>query len=131
VVDEAGHEPDPPQGQDDGLERPGPDDHRPQEWSRTHDSARLVSRQGRQLADRGRSERGGAESSLVHNIAAHPDKVQIEMPGRKVPVIAEQLHGTAREEAWRQITAAAPRFGKYQQKTDRELPIIRLMPRPG
>jgi F420H(2)-dependent quinone reductase len=46
-------------------------------------------------------------------------------------VIAEQLHGTERDEAWRQITAASPRFAKYQKKTDRELPIIRLTPRPG
>jgi deazaflavin-dependent oxidoreductase (nitroreductase family) len=41
-----------------------------------------------------------------YNIAAHPDKVQIELDGRKVPVIAEQLHGTERDEAWRQVTAA-------------------------
>jgi deazaflavin-dependent oxidoreductase (nitroreductase family) len=131
VVDEAGHEPDPPKGQDDGLERPGPHDHRPQKWGRTRGSTWLVSRQGRQLADRGRSERGARNPAWYYNIAAHPDKVQIETPGRKVPVIAEQLHGTEREEAWRQITAAAPRFAKYQQKTDRELPIIRLMPGPG
>jgi len=28
-----------------------------------------------------------------------------------------------------QITTAAPRFAKYQTKTDRELPVIRLVPR--
>ena len=39
---------------------------------------------------------------------------------------AEQLHGTERAQAWQQILTAAPRFAKYQQKTDRELPIIRL-----
>ncbi len=66
-----------------------------------------------------------------YNIAAHPDKVQIELEGRKIPVTAEQLHGTEREEAWRQITAAAPRFAGYQRKTDRELPVIRLVPRSG
>lgn len=44
---------------------------------------------------------------------------------------AEQLHGADREEAWRQITAAAPRFARYQQETDRELPVIRLAPRSG
>ena len=57
--------------------------------------------------------------------------VQIETADGKVAVIPEQLHGTEREEAWRQITAAAPRFAKYQKKTDRELPIIRLAPRSG
>jgi F420H(2)-dependent quinone reductase len=46
-------------------------------------------------------------------------------------VTAEQLRGVEREEAWRQITAAVPRFAAYQQATDRELPIIRLVPRPS
>jgi deazaflavin-dependent oxidoreductase (nitroreductase family) len=63
-----------------------------------------------------------------YNIAAHPDQVQIEVEGRKVAVTAEQLHGTEREQAWQQITTAAPRFTKYQVKTDREIPIIRLVP---
>jgi len=64
-----------------------------------------------------------------YNLAAHPDQVQIEVEGQKVPVTAEQLHGTERAQAWQQIVTAAPRFAKYQQKTDRELPIIRLTPR--
>jgi deazaflavin-dependent oxidoreductase (nitroreductase family) len=59
------------------------------------------------------------------------DKVQIEMAGSKIVVTAEQLHGAERDEAWQQITAAVPRFAKYQQKTDRELPVIRLVPRSG
>ncbi len=62
-----------------------------------------------------------------YNIAAHPDKVQIEMADRKIAVTAEQLHGAERDEAWQQITTTAPRFAKYQQKTDRELPVIRLI----
>ena len=53
------------------------------------------------------------------------------MARRKIAVTAEQLHGDEREEAWQQITAAVPRFAKYQQKTDRELPVIRLIPRSG
>jgi deazaflavin-dependent oxidoreductase (nitroreductase family) len=64
-----------------------------------------------------------------YNIAAHPDQVQIEVDGRKVAVTAEQLHGAERAEAWQQITTTAPRFTRYQQKTDRELPVIRLVPR--
>ncbi len=66
-----------------------------------------------------------------YNIAAHPDEVQIEVEGREVAVTAGQLHGAERAEAWQQITAAAPRFARFQQKTDRELPVIRLMPRSG
>lgn len=66
-----------------------------------------------------------------YNIAAHPDKVQIETAGRTIAVTAEQLHGAARDEAWKQITTSAERFAQYQRKTDRELPIIRLTPRSG
>jgi deazaflavin-dependent oxidoreductase (nitroreductase family) len=66
-----------------------------------------------------------------YNIAAHPDKVQIELDGRKIPVVAEQLHGAERDLAWQQITAAAPRFAQYEQKTDRKLPVIRLVPLSG
>jgi deazaflavin-dependent oxidoreductase (nitroreductase family) len=66
-----------------------------------------------------------------HNIAAHPDRVRIEVDGRGIAVTAEQLHGAERARAWQQIAAAAPRFAQYQRKTDRELPVIRLVPRPG
>ena len=66
-----------------------------------------------------------------YNIAAHPDQVQIEIQGRKVAVTAEQIHGDERAEAWERIIAAAPRFAGYQQKTDRELPVIRLVARSG
>ena len=64
-----------------------------------------------------------------YNLAAHPDQVQIEVGGQKIPVTAEQLHGPDREQAWQQIVAAVPRFAGYQQKTDREIPVIRLTPR--
>lgn len=72
-----------------------------------------------------------ANPAYYYNIAAHPDDVHIEMAGRKTPMTAEQLHGTERDEAWRRITAASRRFAKYQEKTDRELPVIRLTPRGG
>ncbi len=65
-----------------------------------------------------------------YNLAAHPDQAWAEIAGRRIPVIADQLHGAEREEAWRQITAAASRFLDYQKATDRELPVIRLTARP-
>ncbi len=76
---------------------------------------------------------GGAarNPAWYYNLAAHPDMVRVEVPGRKVAVTAQELHGSERAEAWRQITAAAPRFAEYQTKTDRELPVIRLVPRSG
>ena len=64
-----------------------------------------------------------------HNLAAAPDKARIEVNGATIPVSAEQLHGTEREAAWQMLTAAIPRFGRYEEKTDREIPVIRLTPR--
>ena len=62
-----------------------------------------------------------------HNIAAHPGRVKIELGGRTIPVTATQLHGAEREQAWRQITAAAPRFAAYQRKWMRRIPGIELV----
>jgi deazaflavin-dependent oxidoreductase (nitroreductase family) len=74
---------------------------------------------------------GPRNPAWYHNIAAHPDKVQIELRDRKIRVTAEQLHGSERAQAWQQIAAATPRFAQYQDKTDRELPVIRLVPQSG
>jgi len=63
-----------------------------------------------------------------YNLAAKPD-VTVDVQGRRIAVTASQLAGTEREAAWKQITAAADRFAGYQQKTDRELPVLRLSPR--
>lgn len=64
-----------------------------------------------------------------HNLAAAPDKARIEVDGATIPVSAEQLHDAEREAAWQTLTAGIPRFGRYAEKTDREIPVIRLTPR--
>jgi deazaflavin-dependent oxidoreductase (nitroreductase family) len=69
-----------------------------------------------------------ANPAWYHNLAAHPDQVTVEVAGRRASVTAEELHGTERDEAWKQIIAESPRFAEYEVKTDREIPIIRLAP---
>lgn len=66
-----------------------------------------------------------------HNIAAHPDQVEIEVGGRKVKVTPVQLSGAERDAAWQRITKAQPRYAGYETKTDREIPVIRLTPSPA
>ncbi len=63
------------------------------------------------------------------NLAANPDRVTVELAGRKVAVTAEELHGAEREQAWQQITTDAPGFRKYETATDREIPVIQLTPK--
>jgi deazaflavin-dependent oxidoreductase (nitroreductase family) len=72
---------------------------------------------------------GSGNPDWYYNLAANPDRVRIDVNGETVDVRAEQLHGTDRADAWQQIVATAPRFAGYQEKTDRELPVIRLVTR--
>jgi deazaflavin-dependent oxidoreductase (nitroreductase family) len=62
-----------------------------------------------------------------HNIAAHPEEVWIEVGDRSLRVAPEQLEGERREQEWDRFVAAYPRYTKYQKRTDRELPVIRLV----
>jgi hypothetical protein len=55
--------------------------------------------------------------------------VSIDVDRKNITVRPEQLHGEERERAWASITAAAPQFARYETKTDRVIPIIRLTPR--
>jgi deazaflavin-dependent oxidoreductase (nitroreductase family) len=73
---------------------------------------------------------GGAarHPAWYHNIAAQPDQVWIEVGGRHLRVVPEQLNGQRRDQAWQRITASQPRYAGYQEKTDRVLPVIRLTP---
>jgi deazaflavin-dependent oxidoreductase (nitroreductase family) len=71
---------------------------------------------------------GGATTNPAwyHNVAAHPDQVQVEVGGKAFPVTATQLDGPERDAAWQRIIAAQPRYAGYEKKTDRLIPIIRL-----
>jgi len=74
---------------------------------------------------------GGAAQhpAWYHNLAAHPDQVWVEVGGTKRQVTVEQLSGDERSKVWQQVVVAqVPRFGGYPQKTDREIPVLRLTP---
>lgn len=73
---------------------------------------------------------GHGQPDWYLNLMAHPDQASIELPGRDpMPVAPHRLEGAEREPAWRRVTEAQPRYEKYQRKSDREYPVIRLAPR--
>ncbi len=73
---------------------------------------------------------GSRNPDWFDNLMAHPDRASIELPGREpVPVTPHRLDGAERERAWQVIATAQPRIAKYQSKSDREYPVIRLTPR--
>lgn len=75
---------------------------------------------------------GGAarHPAWFFNMAKHPDDIWLEVGKERFKVRAESLEGSERAEALAGIAAIAPRYGTYQQKTDREIPIVRLTRQP-
>jgi deazaflavin-dependent oxidoreductase (nitroreductase family) len=64
------------------------------------------------------------------NMAKHPDDIWLEVGTERFKVRGESLEGPERAEALARIATIAPRYGKYQEKTDREIPIVRLTREP-
>jgi deazaflavin-dependent oxidoreductase (nitroreductase family) len=75
-----------------------------------------------------------AGGALTHpawyvNLARRPADVSIDVAGASVAVEPRSLEGAERDRAWKRIVALAPGYGKYEQQTDREIPVVRLTPR--
>jgi deazaflavin-dependent oxidoreductase (nitroreductase family) len=77
------------------------------------------------------ASRGGTADhpSWYYNLAKHPDRVDVEVKGRKTAAVPQTLAGDERAAAWERITREQPRFAGYQEKTDREIPVVRLTAR--
>ena len=72
---------------------------------------------------------GGAANhpNWFYNLARNPDKVWIEVKGRSIKVRPQTVEGQERADAWQRIVEAYKGYGAYQQKTDRTIPVIRLI----
>jgi deazaflavin-dependent oxidoreductase (nitroreductase family) len=71
---------------------------------------------------------GGAarNPAWLYNLA-HDPRATIEFgDGRRVAVTAESLEGGELEAAWARIAHEAPEYTKYESKTDRPIPVLRL-----
>ena len=64
----------------------------------------------------------------IYNIAKHPDQVSVQIGSQKIRVRPETLKGEERAEMWRRIVQVAPSYKSYESKTDREIPLVRLVP---
>ena len=61
-----------------------------------------------------------------NNMVKHPEDLTLEVGSRKMKVSGESLQGREREDAFARVVAKSARFGGYQKKTDREIPVVRL-----
>lgn len=62
------------------------------------------------------------------NLVANPDVV-VERGSEKYAAKAVLTKGAERQTTFETMVAAMPRFGEYQSKTSREIPVFRLVPR--
>ena len=73
---------------------------------------------------------GSQDPDWYVNLMAQADGASIELPGSgATAVTAQRLDGDDREQAWQRIATAQPRIAKYQGKSDRQYPVVRLTPR--
>ena len=64
------------------------------------------------------------------NLMAHPEQASVERHSSDpTPVTPQRLDGADRAQVWQRITEAQPRYAKYQRKSEREYPVVRLTPR--
>ncbi|HLS79123.1 MAG TPA: nitroreductase family deazaflavin-dependent oxidoreductase [Nocardia sp.] len=61
------------------------------------------------------------------NLMANPEQAAVEFSGcAPRPVRPQRLHGEQRAQAWNRIIEEQPRIGRYQRKSAREYPLVRL-----
>ena len=70
---------------------------------------------------------GGRNSSpeWYRNLAAHP-RVAVQIDGTRYPALAEELTGSERSTWWANAVTAYPGYADYQERTVRQIPVIRL-----
>jgi deazaflavin-dependent oxidoreductase (nitroreductase family) len=102
----------------------------------THTGARTGTRRTNPLAcfrDGDRyvivASKGGAptDPDWYRNLRANP-RATIEVGTETLEVIAEALTGAERDRLWAAITEQNHAFAEYEEKTDREIPVVVLTP---
>jgi deazaflavin-dependent oxidoreductase (nitroreductase family) len=86
-----------------------------------HDEDRVVL-----VASKGGNDRN---PQWYGNLTANPD-VEILIDGERRELRARTASADERKELWPQILRAYGGYGAYQQKTDREIPVVICEPRP-
>ena len=72
---------------------------------------------------------GGPDMPVwVGNLRA-AGEAEVELDGRQVPVDAREVDGEEREALWAVMVRTWPNFAKYEERTDRRIPVFVLTPR--
>ncbi|HEY3109746.1 MAG TPA: nitroreductase family deazaflavin-dependent oxidoreductase [Chloroflexota bacterium] len=61
------------------------------------------------------------------NLRDNP-RVTVEVGSDRRPMVAETATGAERQRLWNEFVRRYPRYGDYQKKTSREIPVVILRP---
>jgi F420H(2)-dependent quinone reductase len=67
------------------------------------------------------------DPAWVHNLRAHPD-IEIQVGPDRIRVRARETGAGERLRLWAEAVRYYPAWGRYQQRTQREIPLIVLEP---
>jgi deazaflavin-dependent oxidoreductase (nitroreductase family) len=75
------------------------------------------------------ASQGGADRAPAwyRNLETEP-QVQVQIKGDKFPARARTATPEEKPEVWRKMTAVWPDYDAYQQRTEREIPVVVLDP---
>ncbi len=78
------------------------------------------------------ASQGGAPThpTWYANLLANPH-VEVQDGPRKQDMLAREVHGEEREQWWARAVAAFPPYARYQEKTERTIPVLVLEPMNG
>jgi deazaflavin-dependent oxidoreductase (nitroreductase family) len=79
------------------------------------------------VASKGGHERNPA---WLHNLRANPS-TEIQIGRKRIPVRASEAGEDERRRIWPRAVEYNSHWGRYEQRTDRKIPIVILRPEPG
>ena len=77
------------------------------------------------------ASKGGAPQHPVwyHNLTAHPDEVVVQDGPEPFTAQVREVSGDERATWWERAVAAYPPYAEYQEKTDRQIPVLVAAPK--
>lgn len=77
------------------------------------------------------ASQGGAPKhpTWYFNLKAHPDEVTVQDGERVWDGVAREIHGEEKAQWWERAVAAFPDYADYQERTDREIPVVLVEPK--
>lgn len=77
------------------------------------------------------ASKGGAPTHPVwyYNVVANPE-VELQDGPSRWDMVAREVTGDEKKLWWDRAVAAYPDYAEYQQKTDRQIPVFLVEPRP-